>query len=245
MLIIATQWSCAVDEGVKQADKAVAATSDFVIEPNMNYFINGALTYDYDAVKVAAKDAWNTHYDYSKNKVVISTNPTEFEKYKKNDIEFARRFEEGNEGNESNDKSTNSARIAATYVPNHDDNLVFYYLSDYGTGFYFFNFHVYPVNDTSLGISNVLIGLHNQTNYVIGSLNLENMFSTCTTTSSDYVVHLKNNNHLSAKTLTLYRYKNQSTAAATRSFTVAKNEGLRMYAYNFRFSDGVYAKSYK
>ncbi|WP_310557075.1 hypothetical protein [Flavobacterium sp.] len=88
MLIVATQWSCAVEDSVKEADKAAAATSNFVIEPTMNYFINGTLTYDYDAVKVAAKDAWNIHFDGSTNKVVISTTPDEFEKYIKSNGEL-------------------------------------------------------------------------------------------------------------------------------------------------------------
>ena len=70
------------------------------------------------------------------------------------------------------------------------------------------------------------------------------MFPLCSKTSANEV-HLKNNNNLGSKTLTLYRNKNQSTAAATRSYSLAKNGSRRMYDTDFRFSDGVYAKSYK
>ena len=242
VLLAGLLGSCTASDNLPEASVDTALENgDFVMDPNMHYLVNGVVTNDKDLIKKSLTNAWNTHFDYSKNKVVISTNSTEFEKYQSVDKDFAVRF---NEKSVNIDKSTNDARVAATNVPNHNDRLVFYY--EFSGLFDLFHiFHVYPVDDTSVGISNVFYLTTGASTHSFANLVLENIFSKCTVTSSDHVLHLKNNDHLNSKTLTLYRYKNQSTGAATRSFTVAKNAGLRMYANNFRFSDGVYAKSYK
>ena len=242
VLLAGLLGSCTASDNLPEASAdAAVENGEFVTNPSMHYLVNGVVTNDKDLIKKSLSNAWNTHYDYSKNKVVISTNPTEFEKYKKNDIEFALRFKEGNE---SNDKGTNSARIAATYVPNYDDKLVFY--CDVKALLYeeMYIFPITRVNDTDLYLANIFQLADLSTNYNIVSIIPVNMFGTVTKLSTTYKVYLKNNNHLSSKTLTIYRHKNLSTGAATRSFTVAKNQGIRMYDVDFRFSDDVFAKSY-
>ena len=89
-LVITALMSCSKDSDIEAADKdAITKTNSFVFEKEINnYVIDGQLTYDRTAIANAATSAWNIHYDYPHNKVVISTTPATFEKYKNSNLEL-------------------------------------------------------------------------------------------------------------------------------------------------------------
>lgn len=87
---VASAVSCTKDDVVKDADLAsIKSSNSFEFRDDINnYIIDGKLTYDRTEVANVAKDAWNVHYDFSKNRVVISTTPAKFEEYKNSNPEF-------------------------------------------------------------------------------------------------------------------------------------------------------------
>ena len=115
-LVATTLISCGNDDTLKEADKAVAATSDFVIEPEMNYVIDGTLTYDHGDIKVAAAAAVNIHFDQPKNRVVISTTPKTFEVYKNSNQELKDRLAAANY-KLTNDEVEKVQPSAGKYIP--------------------------------------------------------------------------------------------------------------------------------
>jgi hypothetical protein len=120
-VVLSTLVSCSKDTAIETADKAaIAATDAFVFDDNYNnYVIDGKLTYDHKEISTAAKGAWNVHYDGSKNKVVISTTPAEFEKYKNSNLEFKNALAENDKAalNSSNDSKGSNAANKATVIP--------------------------------------------------------------------------------------------------------------------------------
>jgi hypothetical protein len=119
-LTLVTLGSCASDDALKDGEKTASKENAFVFEDDIkNYVIDGKLTYDRKEITNAAENAWNVHYDFPNNKVVISTTTEEFEKYKNSDIEFKNALAE-NERN-ANDKvsvlSQNKALPTMTDIP--------------------------------------------------------------------------------------------------------------------------------
>ncbi len=94
VLIAGILGSCTASDNLPEADEnAAKENGDFFMDSNMHYSVDGLITSDKDLIKKSFTKAWNTHYDYSKNRVVISTNSTEFEKYKTSNLEFKKHFE--------------------------------------------------------------------------------------------------------------------------------------------------------
>ena len=94
VVIIVTQWSCAVNDDIKDSNTAATNSKSFVFEEGIDhYIIDGQITNDRQIIVQAAKNAWNIHFDYPVNKAVISTTPDEFEKYKNSNLEFKKAFE--------------------------------------------------------------------------------------------------------------------------------------------------------
>jgi hypothetical protein len=88
-LTLATLGSCASDDALQDGEKTASESNSFEFEEGYNnYVINGKLTYDRKEIASAAKDAYNLHYDGPKNRVVISSTPAEFEKYKNSNPEL-------------------------------------------------------------------------------------------------------------------------------------------------------------
>jgi hypothetical protein len=96
ILTIASFTSCSKDYAIEEADKTAIENSDaFVFEDGINnYVIDGQLTYDRKQIGKEAKDAWNVHYDIPQNRVVISTTPESFEKYKNSNLEFKKALQD-------------------------------------------------------------------------------------------------------------------------------------------------------
>ena len=115
VLLAGLLGSCTASDNLPEASAdAAVENGSFVIDPKVHYIINGAVTHDFDAVKMAAKAAWNVHFDDPKNRVVISTTPAEFEKYIDSNLELKNAME----NNEYNSK-VESAKISqrSTAIP--------------------------------------------------------------------------------------------------------------------------------
>ncbi len=113
-IVLATLSSCSKDYDLKEADKTATADSNsFVFEEGINnYVVDGQLVYDRKQIANAAKNPWNIHYDFPHNKVVISTTPVEFEKYKNSNIEFKTMLDDNAKTPESTTEiSDNSQKI--------------------------------------------------------------------------------------------------------------------------------------
>ena len=172
-LTLATLGSCASDDSLKEGEKTTADENTFVFEDGINnYVINGQLTFDHKVIGNAAKDAWNIHYDYPHNKVVISTTSGEFEKYKSSDTEFKSRFESPNLTPAVENNGTNSSKAAVTYnqydAINYTNHLVFYWHDASGQ-----QYTIFPVvrnNDVNIGFNAHYIR-NNATTYV-GTFNI-------------------------------------------------------------------------
>ncbi|RKS95525.1 hypothetical protein BC952_1215 [Flavobacterium limicola] len=237
VLIAGLLVSCTATDTMPEVEQnATIETDGLPIENGTHYVINGSVTNDINAVKIAAKDAWNIHYDYSKNKIVISTTPSEFEKYKKIDLEFASRL------NESTIEKS-SARVAATELipalPSHSGRLVFYY--EYGVGTNFdqvFHFARRDVPDTSVAFESMrhVKGVQVPDGSFSFNVVLTGMFSYPTTSTNTYQIHVINHSSTS-KTFTAYAGKNYS--GESKSVTVAKYSDKRLYAGTFKFQNGT------
>ena len=107
VLVAGLLGSCTATDNLPEAAvNAAIENGDFVMDPNMHYFVDGISTNDKDLIESKMKNAWNVHFDGSKNKVVISTSPAEFEKYKDSNIEFKNALAENDKAalNNSNEK---------------------------------------------------------------------------------------------------------------------------------------------
>lgn len=95
--LIAGSASCTNDSVLKDADQeAVQENNAFEFEDNISrYLIDGKLVNDRAEIANAAANAWNVHYDYPHNKVVISTTPATYDVYLKSDVEMYKSYVEG------------------------------------------------------------------------------------------------------------------------------------------------------
>ncbi|WP_310556760.1 hypothetical protein [Flavobacterium sp.] len=119
-LVLTTLVSCSKDSVIEAADKvAIAETDAFVFEDGINnYVVDGELTYDRKVIAEAAKDAWNVHYDYPHNKVVISTNKIELDKYMKSNVELKNALLENDKNDKAEIAKINTPQVmASTFLP--------------------------------------------------------------------------------------------------------------------------------
>jgi hypothetical protein len=129
ILTVASFTSCSKDYAIEEADKTAIENSDaFVFEDNINnYVIDGEMTYDRKQIASSAKKAWNVHYDYPHNKVVISTTPEEFETDKKSDLEFKKNFEKNDTKENGESIPINSFSRIPANTPDHSEGISFLY----------------------------------------------------------------------------------------------------------------------
>jgi hypothetical protein len=122
VLVAGLLGSCTATDNLPEAAvNAAIENGDFVMDPNMHYFVDGLSTNDKDLIESKMKDAWNVHFDDSKNKVVISTTPARFEKYKDSNIEFKNALAENdkaalNSSNEEKGSDTASRTMPANAI---------------------------------------------------------------------------------------------------------------------------------
>lgn len=238
LLLATVMISCSKDDLIKEADKeAVNESNSFVFEDCINnYVIDGKITYDHKEIANAAKNAWNVHYDYPHNKVVISTTPAEFEKYKKIDTEFASRLNETTTEKEINSRVTSDQLIPG--LPYHDDKLVFYYEYNVGSDserIYHFARRNIPDVDVAF---NAMLQLKTNSTPQIDDFNIMfmGMFNLPTATDNDFQIHVINHSSTS-KTFTVYAGTNYN--GSSRSVTTNKYSNKRLYAGTFKFQNGT------
>lgn len=108
------QWSCATNEPLidaKNDSDASSNSTQFDIIPGMNYIVDGKKTAERDLLVATQRNAWNVHFDFPENKVVISTTEKEFNRYVNSNEEFKIRLEE-------NTREAMNPRIEETFMPN-------------------------------------------------------------------------------------------------------------------------------
>ena len=117
VLVAGLLGSCTATDNLPEAAvNAAIENGDFVMDPNMHYFVDGISTNDKDLIESKMKNAWNIHFDGSKNKIVISTTPAKFEKYKDSNIEFKTALAENDKIAIINEKNSRATNINALNV---------------------------------------------------------------------------------------------------------------------------------
>ena len=230
VLIAGLLGSCTSTDNLPEAaENAAIENGDFVMDLNMHYLVDGLVTSDKDLIKNSINNAWNVHFDDSKGKVVISTNPAEFEKYKNANQEFKNALEV----NESNARIENKSvvqRVAAiptggpaTVVAGFTDQSVIIISHAYPSSFYYIQFHA--TSDTDLTTRAVyemqfrsdgtLRSDFTYQPYKYVSL----IFSNSTYTDVRAVL----NNESGTSTLTKTFYRNINFTGASQSYTVPRH----------------------
>lgn len=229
------QWSCATNEPL--IDAKDTSNSSFDIDTKMSYSINGKVTDDSELIKDAQKKAWNVHFDYSTNKVVISTTELEYKNYLNSDTEYNARLETNVVEAEKAEKN-NSLRVssttatAGTYDKLNYPNHLMFVVAAYGTGsrvdrlsHYFF---IGPWNDTAYGRS--VYAVRDDNNGALESdffvPNGYKMFNPQAERRAAEFTYMRNTSNVS-KTMTFY--ENKAYSGASKSITVSKNSHTRVY----------------
>jgi hypothetical protein len=104
--------SCGVDNNLVEAEKPTSQdNSSNGSEKIDNYLVDGELVYDHDVISKAVKNAYHIHYDFSSNKVNISSSESNYLKYLDTDKEFKKRM----------DKSKTDAKVYDALPYANDD----------------------------------------------------------------------------------------------------------------------------
>ena len=231
VLIAGLLGSCtATDNLPEAAENAAIENGDFVMDPNMHYLVDGLVTSDKDLIKNSIKNAWNVHFDDSKGKVVISTNPAEFEKYINANQEFKNALEE----NESNARIENKSvvqRVAAiptggpaTVVAGFTDKSVIMGSHVFGSTVDYYQFVVGSDDDLSnktLYAKTVSTATGATVNdfYFVSGANFSYVFNN--TVFTEIRIHM--NNESGTSTLTKTFYKGKSYTNSSQSYTAARH----------------------
>ncbi len=95
-LMMVLQWSCATNETLIDAknDSDIVSDTQFDVIPGMKYIVDDKEIVDRNLLVTAQKKAWNVHFDFPENKVVISTTEREFSKYVNSNELFKQHLEE-------------------------------------------------------------------------------------------------------------------------------------------------------
>jgi hypothetical protein len=116
-LMMLLQWSCAktdIPEATKKESEEIINSLVFN-DDIREYVLDGKTVTDHQQIADAAKKAWNVHYDYPNEKVVISTTPKVFDSYQNSNTEFKQALEQNAKAvaTNSNNEETRSAKVAA------------------------------------------------------------------------------------------------------------------------------------
>lgn len=233
-VIVSTLGSCTKDDTLKDADQSnTEAKGEFVIDPTMNYVINGVLTYDHNAIKNAAEKAVNIHFDQPKNKVVISTTTNAFEDYKKSNQELREGLARANY-NKTNDEVENVQPSAARYIPAgapssvnsafEDKSLIGYSYTGLSGGSLIMGKFV-PTSDSDLTSTSAFRIIHNSdgtvnTNWGTVAFAFTAVFNS---TSSFTNQRLMVNNESATNSLTKYYYANINFGGTSYFYTTGAN----------------------
>jgi hypothetical protein len=234
-LMMILQWSCATNEPLIDAKNT--NNSQFDIDTKMSYAVDGKVTGDLELIKNAQKKAWNVHFDYSTNKVVISTTELEYNNYLNSDKEYNARLE-GNVIESQKAEANNSLRVNSTAAtsgiydkinyPNHLLFVVASYVKVSGKDRLFHFFFIGPWNNTAYSSSKYCIRDDNN-----GALDTElfnpngyKMFSPQAERTDAEYTFMRNTSNVS-KTMTFY--EKSGYQAPSRSITLSKHSHQRVY----------------
>jgi hypothetical protein len=239
-VVVALQWSCAVNDDLKDVDKEVAAAGAFTIDPELNYIVNGNVTYDIDAIKKAVDGAWSLHADYAHNKFVISTTLEEFERYKDSNIELKNQFE-----NIGKDEEVNSQKLAGppADLPRFEKYISLLY-TDYRKVYVnkFYSAHFRPQNYSNFKNTSTFKAIMSYSgdttfkieNFIADKLDL---FDPINTNNAYY---LRNHSNTYVRHLNLFRDINYK--GPNRIITLNKNTLRRFYVNDFViFANGTFS----
>lgn len=261
--------SCSTSESVKDIESSEQDTNAFVFDKDINnYVIDGVVNNDHEAIAAAAKDAWNIHYDYSENKVVISTTPNEFEKYRNSSVETRNEFETSTEEEQStpptkirnlpkNNQSSNQvARATTTDIDildyeyaEHTDYLKYHHHYN-GSASNDFNVKSYAmISNNTNTVSDDTVweakdGNNNSGIPLAISYSRASLFKSAGNTGN--YATLTNHSNSKKKSVTFYKYVDY--VAPTSTVTLSKNTSVRIEAQaRFKYSETTTggARSYK
>lgn len=237
-LVATTLVSCVKDDVIKEADKAaITSSNSFTFdEAYKTYIINGNISFNREEIASAAKDAWNVHYDGSKGRVVISTTPAEFEKYKNSNIEFKKQLAESDKEAMIQNRPAPLVTKAipaggpASVLAIFENKVVLAYTYENSTNNYFVQF--VPTSDADLNATDVYRKIWNSNGSTVTSDFAQGLNHDFDAVFANYYgftnVDGAINNVKTASTHTETFYKNDNYLGTSKSYTAPKKGWVKL-----------------
>ncbi len=224
--------SCTKPDIIETAQKeSEEIINSFVFEDGIReYAIDGKTVTDHPQIANAAKNAFNVHYDYPNERVVISTTPKMFESYQNSNTELKHALEQSDKAvaTDNNNEDNRSARVTAappSYIPGFANKSVIGMrwkntLNGITTEFFSVS------SDADLTTLAVRINVTNGSGTILdegksGTVNFNDITKTSTTYVTVFKCYMNNESSTNSLTRTFYTGKNYT--GSSKTFTAPKN----------------------